>query len=326
MNNVLSYGKRAAKQALKVCTGSTILYKTNWYKSKFVSADHEIYPDNIWYRSHEDRNYAIVNLGSSGGKWAFDYTGTGVKGMVWAQQPQTLSADYQLLRHYHSILRKGGYVAITIMPFTGLNKQTDVWDAMRYLKLETQGEPIETHLLDEALRYSETPIMMGRSAVKSLIKYVLGKDKPQENTLASLDHNTMDESQLQKDADRWMNGWKRQFSIEDFEAPLTAQNQKGREYRINLMRTIIDFCRERDYQPVWIIPPVTEYLAERFTPMFRQLYIYDYLKQVDRNLPLLDYSNEQSLMDKDLYFNSFFMNLRGRKLFTQRVLKDLKLI
>lgn len=326
MTSILSYGKRAARKALRVCTGSTILYKTNWYKSKFVSADHEVYPDNIWYRSHDDRNYDIVNLGSSGGKWAFDYTGTGVKGMVWAQQPQTLSADYQLLRHYHSILRKGGYVAITIMPFTGLNKQTDVWDAVRYLKIDTQNEPIETYLLDEARQFAELPIMTGKPAVKTLIKYMLGRNKPIENTLAGLDHNTMDEAQLQQDARRWMDGWQRQFVIDDFEAPLTPQNQKGRAYRIDLMRKLIDFCIERDYQPVWVIPPVTKYLASHFTPKFRQLYVYDYLKQVDRNIPLLDYSNDQELMDESLYFNSFFMNLRGRKLFTRRVLKDLKLI
>ena len=318
--------KRKIKSVLRIATGSSLLYKTEWYKSFFVGADHETYPDNVWYRNHDERNFDVVNLGSSGGKWAFDYSDTGVKGMNWAQQPQTLLEDYNLLRHYHSILRKKGYVIITIMPFTGLNKSTGLRDAMKYLKIETQGKAIQPYMYKQARRYAEFPVFFGKPAAKALIKYVLGKDKPQVSASAYLDHNTMDETQLQKDADRWMNGWKCQFSIDDFEAPLTAQNQQGREYRINLMRTIIDFCRERDYQPVWVIPPVTAFLAAHFTPMFRQLYIYDYLKQVDRDIPLLDYSNEQSLMDKDLYFNSFFMNLRGRKLFTQRVLKDLKLI
>ena len=84
-----------------------ILKKTQWYRNMLVDPDHEIYPDNTWYRTHDERNIDIVNLGSSGGKWAFDYSGTEVKGMNWAQQPQTLLEDYNLLRHYHSILRKG---------------------------------------------------------------------------------------------------------------------------------------------------------------------------------------------------------------------------
>ena len=310
----------------RVLTLNNLLYKTEWYKSFFVDVDHETYPDNTWYRNHDERNFDVVNLGSSGGKWAFDYAETGIKGMNWAQQPQTLLEDFNLLRHYHSILRKGGYVLITIMPFTGLNKQTGIRDAMKYLKIDTQGEPIQPYMFNEARRYAEYPILFKKPAVKALIRFLLGKDKPSINNKPNMEYNPMSEAELRQDAVRWMSGWKRQFAIDDFEAPLTEQNRKGREYRIGLMRQLIDFCVERDYQPVYVIPPVAEYLANEFTPKFKEIYIYDFLKQVDREIPLLDYSQEKSLMDKDMYFNSFFMNLRGRKLFTKRVLKDLKLI
>ena len=165
--------KRTLISIFKACTGCTLLYKTNWYKSFFVGADHETYPDNVWYRSHEERNFDVVNLGSSGGKWAFDYADTAVKGMNWAQQPQTLLEDYNLLRCYHSILRKGGYVIITIMPFTGLNKETGLRDAMKYVKLNTQGEPIQPYLFDKAKRVAEYPIFMGMPAVKALIRYLI---------------------------------------------------------------------------------------------------------------------------------------------------------
>ena len=313
-------------KALKVFTGCTLLYKTQWYQQMFVGADHETYPDNIWYRNHDERNFDVVNLGSSGGKWAFDYTDTGIKGMNWAQQPQTLLEDFNLLRHYHSILRENGYVIITIMPFTGLNKSTGLRDAMKYLKIETQGKAIQPYMYKEAQRYAQYPILFGKPAFKALLKYLLGRENKPQTHPSTLDYNPMNEEQLQQDAKRWMNGWKKQFTIDDFEAPLTEQNQRGRDYRVNLMRELIDFCRERSYQPVYIIPPVTEYLAKEFTPKFRQIYIYDYLKQVDRDIPQLDYSNNQELMEKDLYFNSFFLNQRGAKLFTRRVLKDLGVV
>ena len=326
IGKILRFCKRVVKTLVSVCTGCTLLYKTEWYKSFFVSMDHETYPDNVWYRVHDERNFDVVNLGSSGGKWAFDYSDTGIKGMNWAQQPQTLYEDFELLRHYHSILRKGGSVLITIMPFTGLNKKTGVRDAMKYLKIDTQGEPIQPYMYKEARRYAEWPILMGKPAVKALVKYLLGKDNPLVNDKANLERNTMSEDELKRDSAKWTNGWKRQFNIDDFEASLTEENQKGREYRVNLMRKLIDFCTERGYQPIYVIPPVTEYLAELFTPRFRQLYIYDFLKQVERDITLLDYSDDKTLMQKDFYFNSFFLNLRGRKLFTHRVLKDLKLI
>lgn len=318
--------KRTLISIFKVCTGCTLLYKTNWYKSFFVGADHETYPDNVWYRNHSERNFDVVNLGSSGGKWAFDYTDLSVKGMNWAQQPQTLLEDFNLLRHYHSILRKNGYVLIVIMPFTGLNKQTGLRDAMKYLKLDTQGQAIQPYMYKKARCYAEYPILFGKPAVKALIKYLVGRDRSHVISNANLDCNPMTEAELEIDAARWMEGWKRQFSISNFEAPLTDENQQGREYRIELMRQLVDFCVERDYQPVYVIPPVTEYLAKKFTPKFRQLYIYDYLKQVDRDVKLLDYFDSKELMDKDLYFNSFFFNRLGRKLFTKRMLTDLGLI
>ena len=128
------------------------LKKTQWYLTLFVDPLHEIYPDNEWYRKHDERNFDLVNLGSSGGKWAFNYSGFNIKAMNWAQQPQTLLEDYNLLRHFHSILRKGGYVIITIMPFTGLNKETNLYDALKFARFDIQGEPIQPHLFRETRR------------------------------------------------------------------------------------------------------------------------------------------------------------------------------
>lgn len=53
------------------------------------------------------------------------------------------------------------------------------------------------------------------------------------------------------------------------------------------------------------------YLSKNCTPKFEQIYIYDYLTEVDHNVMLLDYSEDKALQDKDLYFNSFFLNERG---------------
>lgn len=326
VRRILSLCKRILRRLLRFVTLSDVLYKTEWYKSLFVGADHETYPDNYWYRAHDERNYDVVNLGSSGGKWAFDYEGQNIKAMNWAQQPQTLLEDFNLLRHYHSILRDGGYVLITIMPFTGVNKQTGIRDAIKYLKLETQGEAIQPYMYREAQRMAEYPMLFGKPAIKALIKYVLRK----ENIVSPVQKwkvhkNPLSDKQLEEDAKRWMAGWKKQFNIADFEAPLTEENLRGREYRIQLMRNLVDFCLERGYNPIYVIPSVTDYLTKEFTPKFQQIYIYDFLKQVERDVRLLDYSKEKSLMDKDLYFNSFFMNQRGAKEFTKRVIKDLGL-
>lgn len=313
---------------LRFCTGCNLIEKTNWYKSMFIDINHETYPDNVWYRKHDERNYDVVNLGSSGGKWAFDYSGLNVKAMNWAQQPQTLLEDYNLLRHFHSILKKDGYVLITIMPFTGLNKKTGLMDAMKYVKFDIQGEPIQPYMFKEAQRYATYPILFKKPAVKALIKYLLGKDKKVGvPTETQLDYNPMTLAELEADAKRWIDGWKRQFGISDFDAPLTKENEEGRAYRIKLMQTLIDFCTERGYKPVYVIPPVTEHLAKYYTSKFEETYIYSYLQAVNRDVLTLDYSKDDDFRKNgNLFFNSFFLNRKGRKKFTYTVLKELSIL
>lgn len=323
----MSFIKRVIKKAIRVFTGCKILYKTNWYKSMFLDPNHEIYPDNVWYRDHDERNFDVVNLGSSGGKWAFDYADLNIKAMNWAQQPQTLLEDYNLLRHFHSILKRGGYVLITIMPFTGLNKKTGLMDAMKYVKFDIQGEPIQPYMFNEAIRYATYPFLFKKTALKVLIRYFMGRDKKCGlHPETQLEYNPMKINELEKDAKRWIDGWKKQFGFSDFDVPLTRENEEGREYRIKLMQTLIDFCTERGYKPVYVIPPVTEHLAKYYTPKFEETYIYGYLKEVNREVLTLDYSKDSEFRFNDeLFFNSFFLNKKGRKLFTRRVLKDLKI-
>ena len=246
--------------------------------------------------------------------------------MNWAQQPQTLVEDYNLLRNFHSILRKGGVVVITIMPFTSLNKQTGLRDALKYMHVHSH-EPIQPYLYNEAKRIDFMPLLMGKPALKALIKYLLGKDEPlRSNEKALGTTNPLSQQQLESNAESFVSGWKKQFNIEDFDAPLTLENQKGRDYRVGLMRSIIDFCIERSYRPVYVIPPVTNHLSQYYTPKFESTYVYSFLEDVDRDIPLLDYSKVDYLKQDELYFNSFFLNAKGRKLFTAKVLEDLKLV
>lgn len=326
IRKILRKVKSLVVRVLYHLTGNSLLKKTQWYRNMFVDYDYQIYPGNVWYREHNERNFDIVALGSSGAKWAFDFESIGVKGMNWANQPQTLQEDYNLLRHYHSILHKGSYVIITIMPFSGLNKATGLMDAMKYVRLDYQGEAIQPHMYERACRMAQYPIMFGKTAIKAFIRYILGKESKNENwAFVQMNNNPMSKDQLEANALDFVNGWKKQFGIIDFEDPLTSANKEGRNYRIKLMREMIDFCVERGYKPVYVIPPVTVHLSKYYTPKFEELYVYDFLKQVDRDVPLLDYSKDPELKKASFFFNSFFMNQRGRQVFTRRVLADLDL-
>lgn len=299
---------------------------SEWYKDKFIDFTHERYPDNVWYREHDERNFDVVNLGSSGGRWAFDWQSAGVKGMNWANQPQTLIDDFRLLKNFHSILRKNGVVIITIMPFTGLNKETSVMDTFKYLGTLYWDVVKDMPYLDQAERLRNYPILFGMPAIKAAIKHLLGREAKTSDWRETAEKNPMSPEELEKDAEAWMSGWARQFGIADFEASLTDKNKKGREVRVGVMRELVDFIVERGYRPIWVLPPVTRYLGKYFTPMFREVYIDGFLREVGRNVPLMDYMTDPEFQDVNLYFNSFFLNAMGRRNFTKRVVQDLQLI
>lgn len=298
---------------------------SQWYKAKFVDYNHEIYPDNVWYREHDERNFVVVNLGSSGGKWAFDWNEVGIKGMNWAQEPQTLIDDFRLLKNFHSILKKNGTVIITLMPFSGLNKKTGVMDTFKYLGTFYWDMAKDMPYLAEACRFRDYPIFFGKPAIKAGIKYLLGCEKTAVDVRLTLDHNPMTSEILERDAENWMRGWTLQFGIPDFEAPLADENRRGREIRVQVLREMVDFCVERGYRPVYVIPPVTKYLAKKFTPRFREIYFDSFIRDVGRDVRLLNYLNDDRFINHDLYFNSFFLNVKGRKLFTEQVCADLRL-
>lgn len=110
--------------AIAVVTGLLLILnkqvrKTNWYKNSIPDMDN--YPNNDWYRRHLERNFDIVNIGSSSSKYAFNYADCPVKAFNWAEQPQSLTNGFKILKNYFSILKKGGKVVIALGPFSGLN-------------------------------------------------------------------------------------------------------------------------------------------------------------------------------------------------------------
>ncbi len=294
---------------------------SNWFKGLHADPEHERYPDNIWYRKHDERNFDLINLGSNSAKYAFDYTEEPVRAMNWSSGSQTLIDDYKLMRNFHSILKERGTVIITIMPFTGINKQTGLTDAFKFWKVldYTQTDPqyrIKCGLLERF------PILFGMAAVKTIVKVVIGRDGRAADE-ADTDRNPMSEDMLKAHAARMIAAWKHEFSIDSLEGPLTDQNHEGREIRIAVMRSLLDFIEERGYRPVFVIPPVSSYLKEYFTDAFQEIYIYSYLKQIERSVPILDYMKGDEYDDKGLYFNSYYLNRRGARIFTHRVMADL---
>lgn len=297
---------------------------TTWWKSRFVDPDHHIYPDNVWYRAHEERNFDVVNLGSSASKWAFCYDNLPIKAMNWAQQPQSLVDDYRLLQNFHSILKKGGNVLIVIMPFSSLNKKNTVLNTLRYVGT-LDYTLLDLQYRDEACALAKNPVAFGKKkTLKQGLKHLLGRDKgdlPYIITERSLSHTQLSESALQ-----YIRGWKKEFNIIDFDAPLTPENIEGRKYRKEVLKDIISFCEARSYNPIIVLPPISSQLNECFSDTFKEVYIYSFIRESCPYVKLLDYMTDERFIKDENFYDSLLLNHSASEEFTRQVLTDLELI
>lgn len=299
-----------------------LLKKTNWYKNHFVFTTQFV--SNAGYRDNLVRNYEIVNLGSNPARFAFFYES--VIAQNWSTGTQGFDMDLEILKFFHSYVREGGYVLIPIVPFSSISS---------YLKLEHM--PLDYMVKFAAIldSYQTMSLPKGRKALR-WIKYplllepksilYLFHDTERERR-KEVSEQTMESIELEMDAESWMKCWKDEFHIQNLELPLNKEMLQYRQKSVQDLQAIIDFCLERSLKPVIVIPPVSPFLSSKFTPNMREVYIYSFVKQANtRQIPFLDYWDDKRFTDINLYFNSFFLNLNGRKLFTKQVLKDLNIM
>jgi hypothetical protein len=141
-----------------------------------------------------------------------------------------------------------------------------------------------------------------------------------------LSEQNMQPIELINDAERWLSNFKKEFGVKDFSAPLTEEHKKCFDETAYILSNMIDFCIERELRPILISLPTTKYFSSHFSSS-REQYVYSFIRKINkRNVLFLDYYYDERFQDPSLYFNSFFLNLRGRKLFTRQVLIDLGLI
>lgn len=292
---------------------------TNWYKNSIPNLYN--YPGNDWYRNHDERNYDVVNVGSSSGLYAFDYSETGLKAFNWALQPQSMEYSFKVLKNYFSILKKNGTVIIPFSPFSGLSVKGK-WDKLSYGKYY--------HILDYTLidnykrirRYRTWPLFY--QPMESLKRLLNDASRNDDGKYYNVCHNDME---FEQDADRWVKNWMREFNITNLNSQKSEENIESAKFRMKTIMNMIDFCIERDLCPVIVIPPMHHTLARKIPPMFRENYLYSFINELNiHNIPFYDYMDNKEYNNNSYFYNAYFMNEKGAKAFTNDLLRKILIV
>lgn len=297
-----------------------IIKKTNWWKNNLLYTHQFV--SNAGYRYNLERNYEIVNVGSNPARFAFIYDD--VIGENWSTGTQGLDMDFEVLRYFHSYLKQGAIVLLPIVPFSSVSGYLEQFKTSRhylakFVSILDYLQVLHHEKLKRGNYYFYYPLFYNWRAIRYLIK----DEKP--DCRIEKNDQPMGLLQLKNDAQKWIAGWEKEFAIKTLDGQLPGHLEKGRKISVEIMRKMILFLKERGYNPVIVSPPMSEALTMYFTDDIKKAYIYSFVDEFrDMNVAYLDYTDSQ-FIDNKLYFNALYMNLKGRRLFTEQVLKDLNI-
>lgn len=271
-------------------------------------------------------NLDVVNLGSNTGLYGFRYDGLPVKAANWALGPQSLNQDLMILKTYSSYIRPRGTVLVPLCPYSSCFKNYTGTEWLKYYTIVHPGVMEDFSLEQQKVAYSwkDHPFRvalrpMSRGCVQSIKQRLQGIEDGLD-----LDVQQFCGEALESDAQGFIDGWKRQFKIDDMEAPLPVHIRAGRKKRVETLIELIRFCIDREFRVFVVLPPVTSALSKRLSSTFRENYIYSFARECGvTDDMILDYLDCPDFNDAALFVNSLFLNKRGGRLFTGRVLKDI---
>lgn len=289
-----------------------IVRHTRWYDSFWGGAT------KFWHINKF--NIDVVNLGSNSGKYAFTYEGLNIEGQNWAIGPQSLVHDFNILKNYFSYLKNGAYVLIPICPFSCLVSN---YTKASNLKYYTFLHPATIINFDETERikaltirqnpFSTMPVDCTKRTIKEILKLCL----PKKNSNTAFKDNS----------DEFIEMWKHQFDIKDLDAKMSEKHRNDKKKRSKLLNEMILFCKERNLNPIIVMPPIHPSLTKKLSPEFRENYIDSFVHDATNGeIPFFNYMDDE-VFGKDEYFmTSYFMNEKGAKRFTKAVMKRIKLV
>lgn len=130
---------------------------------------------------------------------------------------------------------------------------------------------------------------------------------------------------MRENADFFLDIWRNEFNIIDFDAPLSEENRHAfLEVKVTLSE-MLAYCEGRHLRPVLTQLPMSRALTDAFGATFRKHYIDDFIDVANTvHAPVLDYSGDCRFSSDEPFFNALFLNQTGRRRMTKIVLSDLK--
>ena len=292
---------------------NNLVKRTRWYNETLFG-----FCGKFW--SFNTYGVDVINLGSSSSLRSFDYSDINLKCFNWALPSQYLLADYEILKNYSTFLKKGTTVILGTCLFPLDGYDVTYFDDRYYSILYPSS------IWHYSSQRMNRVMDMKRNPIKyyPIMSFLLSIKRIFHNPIKS----QLKEDQFRDDARRWIvDVWYNQFSIDNLEDPLSIRNKDLINQSIGIISKINDFCIEKGFNFVIVIPPVSKELREWLTPKMRENYLYAFRNsEVLGEIKFLDYVDDSQFDSHQYFRDAYLMTSEGARIFTKRVLSDLSLI
>ena len=312
MKQLLSRIYRRVRRTISV---NRRIKNSQWY--------HNVFPHLEEYEAIQ-RNSDIICIGSTPAKFAIDFHGIdGIKGSNLATLPETVYYDFQVVKNYHSYLKKNGVIISVLCPFSFLKERyTSDDDNKNYLNIRYY--PILHRALIDSFDYSlfdkwvENPYKIG---LKAWIRAF--NDAPKSKALLQ-DVNELSDDEMKVHAQQRINGWMDEFGLSclDPEDGRFSVLQNTINHNTSIYKQLLEFAQERSYRFLVVIPPFSKELSALIPDCFVQAALLEPLKKI--GVQYISYLCDDKWSQKDFFIDSFMMNKNGRMRLTRDIVERLK--
>ena len=272
--------------------------------------------------------YDAIALGSAYCRYGIDFSKTNVNGYNFGYASQFFYYTDIMLKYIApKCLNSGGtvYIIIADLVFASVGKkELNYKGMMRFLPYRVLDKE---HSLGEYIK-SNYPaffnISVYKDSIKFFIKSLIGKENL-GNEYETLMVNPLSEAEVEKAAINRCLSWCDQFNLantknSDFSPKLLAEFKKT-QY---LLTSMISFCIENGYNPILVITPVSDIMNNHLGSNFINNILINNINDSNIfNIPVYNYLHDSRFKSFQLYFrNADFLNIFGRKLFTEILLHD----
>lgn len=270
--------------------------------------------------------YDAAAFGSSYCRYAFIFEKSGVRGYNFGIVAQFLYYTDLMIRSFRKTYRNNSIIIIVLPDLVFADPGNGKYEANRYVRFVEKSLLKNEYSPWRRILLSYFPLFIPNLGnLKLCIKRIFfhkGSDEYSE-----LRHNRLSENEVIAAAEQRCKDWCNEFHLKDTLSDEIPEELYAKfEESTAILTSTIDYCLKEKLRPVLLVTPVSNIMRGKLSKQFLEKVLYSNICKANvQNIPFLDYFNDERFADIGLYANNAdFLNARGRELFTDVVLADIK--